>query len=222
MAYPAYLRDKARQLRRERQLTLDELVERLALPRTTIWYWIADLPLANQGRTPRQSAAQRAAAMATKRKYRRLREAAYEEGRGQYQKLAADPTFRDFVCLYIAEGFKRSRNAVSIGNSDPAVLRLAVNWLPRLSARPLTGWLQYHADQDPRVLREFWSEELGIDSRVIGLQRKSNTRGLAGRSWRSRYGVLTLRVNDTLLRSRLQAWMDWLREEWTRLGPRGA
>jgi hypothetical protein len=34
--HPAYLREKARELRRHRRLTIDELADCLALPRTTI------------------------------------------------------------------------------------------------------------------------------------------------------------------------------------------
>jgi len=41
--YPPYLREKARQLRRDRKLTIDQLAECLALPRTTIYYWVRDL-----------------------------------------------------------------------------------------------------------------------------------------------------------------------------------
>ena len=40
--YPPYLREKARQLRRERKLTIDQLAECLALPRTTVYYWVRD------------------------------------------------------------------------------------------------------------------------------------------------------------------------------------
>jgi len=36
MAHVAYLREKARSLRLERRLAMDELAERLALPRTTL------------------------------------------------------------------------------------------------------------------------------------------------------------------------------------------
>ena len=35
MAYPAYVKQKARELRTDRKLTIDELAERLAIPRTT-------------------------------------------------------------------------------------------------------------------------------------------------------------------------------------------
>jgi hypothetical protein len=70
--YPPYLREKARQLCRERKLTIDQLAECLALPRTTIYHWVRDLPI------PRKwpDAARRAGNRAMQQKYRLLREAA--------------------------------------------------------------------------------------------------------------------------------------------------
>ena len=186
MAHPEYLRAKARQLRLDRQMTLDEIAARLALPRTTLYYWIADIPIP---RRPREPPPQRLGSEAMQRKYRLLREAAYAEGRREFATLAVDPTFRDFVCLYIAEGFKRSRNRASLGNSDPAVLRLANHWIRRLAGNRVWYALQYHADQDPEALRLFWAAELSAPLASISLQRKSNSNGLRGRQWRSRYGV---------------------------------
>jgi hypothetical protein len=63
-------------------------------------------------------------------------------------------------------------------------------------------------------LREFWSGVLGIESGTIKLLRKSNSNQLQGRSWRSRHGVIQVRLGDTLFRARLQAWMDHLSSEW--------
>jgi hypothetical protein len=60
-------------------------------------------------------------------------------------------------------------------------------------------------------LTSFWAHELRIEQRAIALQRKSNSNALTGRTWRSRYGVLTVASNDTALRSRLEAWMHCLR-----------
>ena len=156
-----------------------------------------------------------AATRAMQRKFRRLREIAYEEGRSTFDALAdGDPTFRDFVCMYIGEGSKRDRNVVAVGNSDPLVVALATRWLRVLSRRPIRFELQYHADQDLPSLREFWAETLDIDPSAVAVQRKSNSGQLRGRTWRSRYGVLTARTSDTLLRARLQGWMDRLQEQW--------
>jgi transcriptional regulator with XRE-family HTH domain len=211
MAYPAYLREKARSLRIERQLTIDELAKRLALSRTTIYYWVRDLPITRAGRA---NAGQRRGNRAMQRKYRLLREAAYKEGLETFDELAVDPSFRDFVCVYIAEGSKRRRHGVDLCNSDDAVLQLAVKWMRRLSEKPLCFSIQFHADQDLSELRDFWSQLLHIDSAAIRFQRKSNSRQLKGRHWRSRYGVLAVRVHDTYFRARLQAWTDCLKAEW--------
>lgn len=47
--HPSYLREKARALRIAKKLTIDELAERLALPRTTVYYWVRDLPIPGSG-----------------------------------------------------------------------------------------------------------------------------------------------------------------------------
>jgi transcriptional regulator with XRE-family HTH domain len=211
MAYPAYIREKARQLRREKKMTIDELAECLAIPRTTIYYWVRGIPL---GQTPRRTAAQLRAARANKEKHRQLRDAAYDEGLIDYVRLIEEPGFRDFVCMYIGEGFKRSRNNVQIGNSDPAVVKLGNHWIRRLSRRDVTYSVQHHADQDPDELKRFWAAELGTHAELITVQRKSNSNGLAGRKWRSEHGVLQVRTSDTYLRAELQAWMDCVQDEW--------
>jgi len=215
MAHAAYIRAKAREMRVERRLTIDQIAERLALPRTTIYYWVRDLPIteAVHHSGPRQ-AARRRGNRAMQKKYRLLREEAYREGLKSFAALADAPTFREFVCLYIAEGFKRNRNVVSIGNSDPAVIKLATSWIRRLTTKRPEFWLQYHADQELNELRRFWSEALDIEADAVRLQRKSNSNQLHRRTWRSRYGVLTVRANDTLLRARLDAWMHELRAGW--------
>ena len=197
MAYPDYIRAKARELR---------------TARTTIFYWVRDL-LIERSTRPR-TLAQLNGSIAMQAKYRRLREAAYAEGRASFDELAIDSSFRDFVCLYLAEGYKRDRNVVAVGNSDPTVVVLCNRWLRQLSNKSPTYWVQYHADQDLEELCRFWAEELDIRPDEVRLQRKSNSNQLAGRTWRSVHGVLTVRVGDTLLRAKLEGWMDRLRESW--------
>jgi transposase-like protein len=52
MTYPVYVKEKARQLRVDKRLTIDELAERLAIPRTTLYYWVRDLSIRSGRRTP--------------------------------------------------------------------------------------------------------------------------------------------------------------------------
>ena len=118
------------------------------------------------------------------------------------------------MALYVAEGFKKTRHVVAVGNSDSAVLRVCLDWMERFTGAVFDYGLQYHADQDADELRAYWADQLAIEPDFIRLQRKSNSGQLRKRNWRSRYGVLTVRCNDTLFRARLQGWMDCLREQW--------
>lgn len=210
MAYPPYTREKARLMRVERAMTLDEIAERLALPKTTVWYWIKDLPLAR----PRSDPGQQLGMEVMRRNYARLRAEAYEEGRAAYRERAQDPTFEHFVCLYLAEGYKRSRDTVSLGNSDPAIIGVATRWIRRETRRKVWCEVQFHLDQDGAGLQRFWGEVVGMEPARVRLQPKSNSGRLSGRTWRCEHGVLTVGSNDTYFRARLQAWMDIIREGW--------
>lgn len=112
------------------------------------------------------------------RKYRELREQAYAAAVADFDRLCEEPTFCDFVCLYLVGGYKRNRNHVSVGNSDP----------PTRSSTTLT-----------KACLSFAGSAGGQ---------------MAKRTWRSRYGVLTVATGDTLSRARLQAWMDCVRATW--------
>lgn len=209
MAYPSYLPERARELRLTKHLSLDEIAERLALPKTTVYCWIVEIPL---GRPQRENG--HPGNLAMQQKYQELRERAYAQGWVEYDKFVKLPTFRDFVTLYIAEGDKRCRNRVSIANSDERVISIAVSWIRRLSSKLPTYSIQYHADQSLDDLRSYWGSLLGIDGAAIKLQRKSNSGQLKHRTWRCKHGVISVTVNDTLLRARLQAWIDRIREDW--------
>src|SRR5688572_30166319 len=107
-------------------------------------------------------------------------------------------------------------------SATPILVALAARWIRRYSRNPVRFFLQYHADQDVEQLCRFWGEAVGVDPAEIALQRKSNSNQLRKRTWRSQYGVLTVRAGDTLFRARLQAWMDCLQETWLHSADNGA
>jgi transposase-like protein len=173
MAYPAYVREKARELRLERRLSIVEIAERLALPKTTIFYWVRDIPL---GRPRRENPHPGTRAM--QRKFRGLREQAYLDG--------------------------------------------LTRELQRFSRNRLFFSVQYHTDQNPRALAEFWASTLEVPSSDIRLLPKANSGKLRSRTWRCEHGVMAVTTNDTLLRARLQAWMDCVQEQWVDSPANGA
>ena len=180
---PEYIRAKAVELRTERNLSIDEIAERLALPRTTVFYWLRDLPI-NRSARPR-SLAQLNGNLAMQEKYRRAREAAYEEGRASFDELAVDPSFRDFVCLYLAEGSSATGTTLRSATPIPPSWCCAMRGWAISPPGKLDYAVQYHADQDLDELRRFWSAQLDIRPEQVRMQRKSNSNQLAGRTWRS-------------------------------------
>lgn len=183
------------------------------MSRTTVYFWVGDMPRPKRC-TARSGLAHSKGNEAMQRKYKQLRDQSYALGRWEYSRLVPLPTFRDFVCLYIGEGYKRSRNTVSVANSDAAAMRLAVYWLDQFTTRRMIFSIQYHADQRPKTLRTYWSQELRMPGMEIEFTRKSNSGQLAHRNWRSKFGVLSVKVNDTCLRARVQGWIDCMRSEW--------
>jgi len=213
MTHPDYIREKARQMRVERSFTIDQIAERLALSRTTIYHWVKDLPIERSA--DRQSAGQRKRSALNVERCRLKRQEAYAQGAAEFDALAVDPTFRDFVCMYIGEGYKRNRNTVAVSNSDPVVISLCTRWIRALSTNRVTLSVQHYEDQDPERLRAFWAFRLGIEPAAISFVRKTNSGQLRRRQWRCRYGVAQVRAHDTQLRARLQGWIDATRRDWT-------
>jgi hypothetical protein len=91
---------------------------------------------------------------------------------------------------------------------------MAAGWLAKFTERRLIYSIQYHADQELDMLRKYRGDLLSFDGASIQFQRKSNSGRLNGRRSRCAHGVLSTTVDDTLLRSRLQAWTDRVKEDW--------
>jgi hypothetical protein len=220
MAHSNYIRQMARLLRVEQQLSVDRLAVRLALPRSTVYYWVRDLPLRVDARGAGAGDRDAVAACGDLGTAQRRSapgsssERAYEDGLRSFEDLDTQPTFRDFVCLYIARGCMRERTKVSLTDSDPAVIRLANRWMLRLSDRSPLLSVEYEPGQSLTELRRLWGAIVGVEARTIRVHGTVDRDGAELPVRRARHGVLTLTVDDTLLRARLQAWIGKTRVSW--------
>lgn len=208
--HDAHLKRKALELR-GKGMALDDIVLRLALPRTTVFGWIKDVSIE---RTVKQSLAQQRGSQAGKEKAALKRDAVYQAALLEAPALLQEPKLRDFTVLYLAEGYRRSRHTVSICNSNPRIMALSHEIMLRFATNPLDYSLQYHADHDVDELRLFWGGHMNIDSTRIRPIRKSNSGELSGRQWRSEHGVLAIRAADTFFRCKVQTWMDTVTQSW--------
>ncbi len=217
MTHSRYLRNMARSLRLERQYTVDQLSERLALPRSTVYYWVRDLPVRPaRARVGSSMTVDSEAAHVLAGPSCAEREAAYERALSSYEDLAVQPTFEDFLCVCIAArgGCERAHTGVAVANSDPAAMQLASRWLWRLTDR--TPSLSIHTDlcHSASELRRFWSEAVGARAEAIAVQRDARAPERGGDSRSLPCGVLRIAVDDALLGARLEAWMRRKRQDW--------
>lgn len=189
---------------RNKGYSVVEISEQLGMPRTSVYECTKHIPLQRPTR-PNTIAA----AAANKKKYTALRDIAYNEWAGNVAKnLLQDFFYRDFCMLFLTEGHRKSRNTVQICNSNPMLVRMGHAFISKHTKGSIRYYLQYHVDQDPRKLMEFWSEQLSIEPDQIKVIRKSNSGNLKGRNWTSKYGVLSVEAGDTYLRCKVQALMD--------------
>ncbi len=184
MTHHLALQERAIKLRTEQGLTIDELARQLSISRSTIYHWVRNIPIV---RTYRTTDARQRGNRAMQAAFQAKRDAAYDRGVREFADWA---------------------------NSDPRVVVLAARWIRRFATNPVRFAVQYHADQDLKDPRSFWSRLLRVTPSDIRLQRKSNSNQLSGRRWRSPHGVLTVGANDTLFRARLEAWMDLVKKSW--------
>jgi len=193
-------------------LALQEICKRLSLSKGTVYHWIKDIPLQRRHRGSSGHRIKISHAFADKRKK------AYVSGMEMFSSLSLEASFRDFILLYMTEGYRKGINSVAVGNSNSSLVALAAYWLRKLSLHKMEARVQVYEDQDLNAVRRHWGRALGIAPSAIKLQPKSNAGGLHGRKTRSIYGVCTVRVADTYLRQRIQAWMDLVEKDWKSRG----
>jgi transposase-like protein len=215
------LREEAVRLRRSEGLSLNELAARLQVARTTIYYWVKNVssgaPTAEiqMQRSESQKANQRLAAVANQAKHAARRKENYDLMREKASEVLQDLEIRDFVVLYLAEGYRKDKNAVGLSNSNPNIIAFTHNCLKRLATNKHFYYsFQYHADQNPDELQLFWASYLGIDAQQIHPIPKTNSGHLKGRRFACEYGIFQIKLGDTRFRAELQALMDAVQEEW--------
>lgn len=216
-----HVRKKAEELRR-RGYTLSEICTMLCKGKSTVYYWVKDIEVENKNAfikkcRDKMRSSQVSASFATRRKFKKL----HEDSRLLAEKmwnegLKDNIDFLQFVMLYWCEGYRKTKHSVQIANSDECLLMLGNRWIKKLTSRPISKIeynIQYHVDQNVIDLCNYWKNRLSCNE--IKVIRKSNSGTLSGRKWRSKYGVLSIRVSDTYLKTKIDFWIDKLKEELT-------
>jgi len=207
-----HLKLKAIELRKKGH-TLLEICNYLSLPKTTIYEWIKTLNKLSE-RTQKQKDCLKKATQKNIEIAKEKRNLSYKQGLEEYEKLSKINLFKEFIMLYMGEGFRKSKCEVGITNSTLELILLAKYWFELIAPnKDLKYNVQIHVDNNENDIKEYWSKNLKIDKNKIKIIRKSNSGNLSGRKWRSVYGVFSIRFCDTSLKCKINAWMQKIKEE---------
>jgi hypothetical protein len=144
----------------------------------------------------------------------------YITGLAEFERLACDRTFLDFVGMYDDAGSHAESGTVSFSTSDPEDAALAAHWIRRLSGSRVGYVLDFEPGQDVVEMVRFWAGRLGIGHDQLRLRRAGFREEVIGfrAAGFDEHGVFTVRSTDPILRIRLQAWMDKSRANLVRAG----
>lgn len=197
-----------------------EIMELVPVKKSTLATWCRDVALTEEqieairARTPGQSGVPKDTGRRRREEIARVRAAA----RSRAEHLLADhPMWVAGVVLYWAEGAK-SRNRVSLANSDPRTLRLFVAWVRRYLNQDaeFSLHLHLHEGNDERAARRHWREVTGLD-RSPFIKTFIKPAGTGHRKNHLPHGVCTIR-----LKRASDAWhtiMEWIDLVGERFGP---
>lgn len=139
--------------------------------------------------------------------FMRLRSAAHAEHRVQLERLAQDPSFRQFLDLCDRKGMGADIGLVELRGNDPDQVALTAHWLRRLGRGKVDYRLQIEPGDDLVEMVRFWAIRLGVGHDRIRLHRRFKGRSV-GALGAGTNGVLTVRSNDAELRQRLYGWIE--------------
>ena len=134
----------------------------------------------------------------------------YVTGLAEFDRLARDTTFLDFVGMYDDAGTRSEAGIVEFTTDDPVDAALAAHWIRRLSGSRIGYALDFEEGEDIVELVRFWAGRLHVDHQRLRLRRRA-------RRFEHRWttldsdspgGVITVRSLDPILSIRLQAWID--------------
>jgi len=201
---------------RSKGYTLTAICKTLSISKTTVFYWLKNTDAYGRIKhLPPTKETREKASTSIRNKYAAVRDADYAKGLTEYAACSRTPLVKEFLMLFLTEGYRKTRNTVKITNSNPTLILLAQAWLNRWTAdiSKIKGAVSTYPDHDIKHLKTFWDQLLNISETRIVCFVKAGPGLLKGRKKPLPYGTCSIMVHSTPLRSRLEAWTRCMQEE---------
>lgn len=211
------LKLKAQEMRKGGK-SYNEIISSLNLPKTTVSDWCKDIQLTNPQlqklyQSKKAGALKGSIIAANRKKANRLHETEflYKQGVKEVGNLTKRERFVAGIAFYSAEGTK-SDKCCAFANSDPAIIKLMVNWFQEfgnLRIEKFHAALWLHDELDEKKAKRYWSSLTGIPIehfyKSYLVKDKKDSKKI--RKNLHSYGVLTLYVSNVILIRKLMGWI---------------
>lgn len=198
-------------------LSTKEISEKMNRPVGTIKRWLAPYGLKASSEVIKANALK--ASLKMQENCALKRNEAYNKAKETVALDLKDKLLRDFVNIYIGEGYKRNRDSVSIVNSDPKIILLSLYVMKKYflkSDKKMIMQIRYYKENDNELeLLEYW-KKLFNDENIKFTTYIQPTVRAEGHNNSNKYGLVTVTINDTYAKQKLNAYMDYVKEEWTK------
>ena len=138
--------------------------------------------------------------------------AAREEARAEFEFHKYHPLFISGIMLYWGGGVKHPKQGVRFSSSNPKMVRLYVEFLTkacRIPIESITAYVLIYPDIEERTSRAYWSKVS-----TLPWENFSKSTVLTGRKARKLgWGVCTVSIGSTYLKTKILEWINLLPEE---------
>lgn len=213
------LRAKALTLRSEGK-SYSEIKNLLGTPKGTLSYWLKDMPLSQERILELGPKSERRIERYRETR-RKQKEARLATARALTKKTLFPFSKRDILVagyfLYWGEGSKSNPAEVGIANTDPAVIKMFIEWMETCFSVPKEKMLvrvHLYSDMNEEEELRYWQKITGVSRKNFKKSYiKESTR--AGLSYKGLYGhgTCNIRINNVLLRNRIIEGIKLLQEK---------
>jgi len=115
--------------------------------------------------------------------------------------------------IYWGEGNKASRNRCGIANTEPAMIKVFMNFLFNvcgIAKEKTKAWILLYPDLNEKICKDYWIQNTGLKhsdfTKSIIIKGKHKTKKL-------NYGVCNFGANSAYLKCKILVWINLLAKD---------
>lgn len=199
--------------------SLGDIARRLGVSKGSVSFWVRDIALTQEQRA-KNTARGFSRDAVEKRRTTRIQQtkkkhlAVFLEAQKEVRVLKQKSLWLLGVALYWGEGTKTFRGNVSIANSDPAIIKIMMQFfreILKVSELKFRCHVHTFSHQSARKAELYWSGVTGIP--VQQFYKTYSKKSVASTNKRDTlpYGTVGIYISDTALQLKMLGWIEGLK-----------